>query len=155
MSTINSNLNFDMYNESKENKSNNNIILNYEKDELKNKLYLLEKKYELKESEYITKIQSLTNQLLIIKDTQVQLNNQILLKDKAISEFNSLIKDYQIELLNYKQKLELKNQKIKQLKDILNSSKSNSNTLNTNRTTIEVDLNRELNDKGKVEIKTR
>ena len=159
MSKINNNLNIDFYKENKENKeNNNNIFSNYEEDNLKNKLYYLEKKYELKESECVTKIQSLTNQLLLMKDTHIQLKNQLLLKDKAISEFNTLIKDYQMELLNYKQKIELKNQKIRTLKDKLNSIKLNnnliSNVLNSNRT-IEYDLNRALSDKGKAEIEIK
>ena len=159
MSKINNNLNIDFYKENKENKENNiNIFSNYEEDNLKNKLYYLEKKYELKESECVTKIQSLTNQLLLMKDTHIQLKNQLLLKDKAISEFNTLIKDYQMELLNYKQKIELKNQKIRTLKDKLNSIKLNnnliSNVLNSNRT-IEYDLNRALSDKGKAEIEIK
>ena len=159
MSKTNNNLNIDFYKENKENKENNiNIFSNYEEDNLKNKLYYLEKKYELKESECVTKIQSLTNQLLLMKDTHIQLKNQLLLKDKAISEFNTLIKDYQMELLNYKQKIELKNQKIRTLKDKLNSIKLNnnliSNVLNSNRT-IEYDLNRALSDKGKAEIEIK
>ena len=159
MSKTNNNLNIDFYKENKENKENNiNIFSNYEEDNLKNKLYYLEKKYELKESECVAKIQSLTNQLLLMKDTHIQLKNQLLLKDKAISEFNTLIKDYQMELLNYKQKIELKNQKIRTLKDKLNSIKLNnnliSNVLNSNRT-IEYDLNRALSDKGKAEIEIK
>ena len=159
MSKTNNNLNIDFYKENKENKeNNNNIFSNYEEDNLKNKLYYLEKKYELKESECVAKIQSLTNQLLLMKDTHIQLKNQLLLKDKAISEFNTLIKDYQMELLNYKQKIELKNQKIRTLKDKLNSIKLNnnliSNVLNSNRT-IEYDLNRALSDKGKAEIEIK
>ena len=122
----------------------NDMYMKYEKDNLENTIYLLEKKYEIKESEYIIKIQTLNNQIMLIKDSQIKLKNQLLLKDKIIAEFNNLIKDYQIELLNYKQKLEKKNIKIEELKLKIKSFKLNndllSNALNSNRT-IELDLN--------------
>ena len=147
----------DLFNEAPKYKNINNIE-NYEKDNLENKLYLLEKKYEIKETEYINKIQSLNNQLLIIKESHSQLKNQISLKDKALTEFNSLIKEYQIELLNYKQKLESKNQKIEELKSRINSFKLNNDILSdilVNNKNRETDLSKALTDKIKADLKIK
>ena len=151
------NLLFDLFNEAPEYK-NINDIENYEKDNLENKLYLLEKKYEIKEAEYINKIKSLNSQLLLIKESYSQLKNQISLKDKALTEFNSLIKEYQIELLNYKQKLESKNQKIEELKSRINSFKLNNDILSdvlVNNKNRETNLNKALADNIKADLKIK
>ena len=136
MSLTNINISPEKYNDYKEYK--NNRYYKYEQENLENKLYYLEKKYEIKETEYLSKIQSLNNQLLLNKETQNQLKNQLLIKDKAIEEFNSLIKEYQIQLFNYKQKIESKNKKIEELKTKIKSFKLDNNllsdALNTNRT---------------------
>ena len=147
----------DLYNEAPEYKINNDISI-YEKDNLDNKLYLLEKKYEIKETEYIKKIQSLNNQILLIKESHSQLKKQISLKDKALAEFNSLIKEYQIELLNYKQKLEVKNQKIEELKSKINLFKLNNDILSdvlVNNKNMESDLNKALTDKIRQDLKIK
>ena len=152
-----SNLLSNLFNESPEYKSINNIE-DHEKDNLENKLYLLEKKYELKEIEYINKIQSLNNQLLLIKESYAQLKNQISLKDNALTEFNSLIKEYQIELLNYKQKLESKNQKIEELKSRINSFKLNNDILSdvlVNNKNRETNLNKVLAGNIKADLKIK
>ena len=112
----------------KENNSqlNNNTNLpmaNYEKEKLNNKIYLIQKKFEIKEAEYITKINLLNNQLQLMKQTQLIIKNKLEIKDKAILEFNNIIKDYQIELLKYKQELDIKNNKYIKYKEKLKSIK--------------------------------
>ena len=111
-------------NNKENNQKNYNIsITNYEKD-LNNKIYLLQKQYEIKETEYLNKIQLLNNQLQLMKQTHSILKNKLELKDKAIIEFNNIIKDYQIELLKYKQELDTKTQKNMKYKEKLKIIKS-------------------------------
>ena len=147
----------DLFKEDSEFKNINNISKNA-KDSLDNKFYLLEKNYQMKETEYINKIKSLNNQIILIKESHSQLKNQLTLKDKALTEFNSLIKEYQIELLNYKQKLEVKNQKIEELKSKINSFKLNNDILSDvliSNKNIESDLNKAITDKIKADLKIK
>ena len=104
--------------------NNTNIpMANYEKENLNNKIYLIQKKFEIKEAEYITKINLLNNQLQLMKQTHSIIKNKLEIKDKAILEFNNIIKDYQIELLKYKQELDIKNNKYLKYKEKLKSIK--------------------------------
>ena len=104
--------------------NNTNIpMANYEKENLNNKIYLIQKKFEIKEAEYITKINLLNNQLQLMKQTHSIIKNKLEIKDKAIIEFNNIIKDYQIELLKYKQELDIKNNKYIKYKEKLKSIK--------------------------------
>ena len=151
------NLLLDLYNEAPEFK-NIQKISKYEKDNLDNKLFLLEKKYEIKETEYINKIQNLNNEIILIKESYSLLKNQISSKDKALAEFNSLIKEYQIELLNYKKKLDSKNQRLEELKSKINSYKLNNDILSdvlVNNKNIETDLSKALTDKIKANLKVK
>ena len=110
-------------NNSQLNNNTNIPMANYEKENLNNKIYLIQKKFEIKEAEYITKINLLNNQLQLMKQTQLIIKNKLEIKDKAILEFNNIIKDYQIELLKYKKELDIKNNKYIKYKEKLKSIK--------------------------------
>ena len=115
-----------LHNKENNNQLNNNTNIpmpNYEKENLNNKIYLIQKKFEIKEAEYITKINLLNNQLQLMKQTHSIIKNKLEIKDKAILEFNNIIKDYQIELLKYKQELDIKNNKYLKYKEKLKSIK--------------------------------
>ena len=115
-----------LHNKENNNQLNNNTnipMANYEKENLNNKIYLIQKKFEIKEAEYITKINLLNNQLQLMKQTHSIIKNKLEIKDKAILEFNNIIKDYQIELLKYKQELDIKNNKYLKYKEKLKSIK--------------------------------
>ena len=113
------------------NKENNSEVNNnanipmakYEKENLNNKIYLIQKQFEIQETEYISKINLLTNQLQLMKQTHSIIKNKLEIKDKAIIEFNNIIKDYQIELLKYKKELDIKNNKYIKYKEKLKSLK--------------------------------
>ena len=115
-----------LHNKENNNQLNNNTnipMANYEKENLNNKIYLIQKNFEIKEAEYITKINLLNNQLQLMKQTHSIIKNKLVTKDKAILEFNNIIKDYQIELLKYKQELDIKNNKYLKYKEKLKSIK--------------------------------
>lgn len=115
-----------LHNKENNGQINNNAnipMANYEKENLNNKIYLIQKKFEIKEAEYITKINLLNNQLQLMKQTHSIIKNKLETKDKAILEFNNIIKDYQIELLKYKQELDIKNNKYIKYKEKLKSIK--------------------------------
>ena len=105
--------------------NNKQIISNYQQENLNNKIYLIQKQFEIKELDYLNQIQILNNQINSIKQIQKQLRTELEQKDKAISEFNNIIKDYQLELLKYKEKLEKINFKYLKYKEKLISIKSN------------------------------
>ena len=124
-------------NNSINNKENNNpnnnsnlFMTNYEKENINNKIYLIQKQFEIKQTQYINQIQLLNNQIKIIKENQTLLKNKLELKDKAISEFNDIIKDYQIELLKYKEELDKKTEKYLKYKEKLKLLKSKYTSLN-------------------------
>ena len=115
-----------LHNKENNGQINNNAnipMANYEKENLNNKIYLIQKKFEIKEAEYITKINLLNNQLQLMKQTHSIIKNKLEIKDKAIIEFNNIIKDYQLELLKYKQELDIKNNKYIKYKEKLKSIK--------------------------------
>ena len=109
--------------DNKENSQLNNItnllLTNYDKETLNNKIYLIQKQFEIKETQYLNQIQLLNKQLEITKQTQSLLKNKLEMKEKAITEFNNIIKDYQIELLKYKEELDIKKEKNMKYKEKL------------------------------------
>ena len=138
------------------------IATNFQTQNLKREIELLDEKLRMLNEESQNKISNLTNQLTLEKETELKLRNQIYTKDKAISELNQIIKEYQTELINQKKILSLKEEKLQELMVQFNSIKSNCNTITAalnskeeNEKKNELELRKAINDKMKIESKIK
>ena len=135
----------------------NKIASNFQNENYKRQIELLSEKLSMKESEYTSQINNLISQLNFLKDTEIKLRTSLSERDKAITEFNQLIKEYQTELINLKKLLCEKDQKLSEMSLKFNSIKSNCNTISaalnsreeTNKN-IEHNLTKAINDKNKI-----
>ena len=135
----------------------NKIASNFQTENYKRQIELLSEKLSMKESEYTSQINNLISQLNFLKDTEIKLRTSLSERDKAITEFNKLIKEYQAELINLKKILCEKDQKLSEMSLKFNSIKSNCNTISaalnsreeTNKN-IEHNLTKAINDKNKI-----
>ena len=87
------------------------IVNNFQTQSLKREIEILDEKLRILDQESQKKISNLTNQLAQEKETEIKLRNQLSTKDKAISELNEIIKEYQTELISQKKKYEFKRRK--------------------------------------------
>ena len=78
------------------------IVSNFQTQSLKCEIELLDEKLHILVSESQAKINNLSAQLALEKETEIKLRNQLSTKDKAISELNEVIKDYLSELIIFK-----------------------------------------------------
>ena len=138
------------------------IVTNFQTQNLKREIELLDEKLRMLNEESQNKISNLTSQLTLEKEAEIKLRNQIYTKDKAISELNQIIKEYQTELINQKKSLSLKEEKLQELMVQFNSIKSNCNTITAalnskeeNEKKNELELRRAINDKMKIESKIK
>ena len=138
------------------------IVANFQSQNLKRELELLDEKLRMLDEESQNKINNLTNQLTLEKENEVKLRNQLCTKDKAISELNQIIKDYQTELITQKKNLSLKEEKLQEMMIQFNSIKSNCNTITAalnskeeNEKKNELELRKAINDKMKIESKIK
>ena len=140
----------------------NKIVTNFQTQNLKRELELLDEKLRILDEESQNKINNLTSQLTLEKETEVKLRNQLWTKDKAISELNQIIKEYETELITQKKNLSLKEEKYQEMIVQFNSIKSNFNTITSalnskeeNEKKNELELRKAINDKMKVESKIK
>ena len=140
----------------------NKIVANFQAQNLKREIELLDEKLQMLDKESKNKINNLMNQLSIEKETEIKLRNQLSTKDKAISELNEIIKEYQSELIAQKKNLSLKDEKLQEMMVQFNSIKSNCNTISAalnskeeNQKKNEQELRKALNDKMKIESKIK
>ena len=140
----------------------NKIVANFQAQNLKREIELLDEKLQMLDKESKNKINNLMNQLSIEKETEIKLRNQLSTKDKAISELNEIIKEYQSELITQKKNLSLKDEKLQEMMVQFNSIKSNCNTISAalnskeeNQKKNEQELRKALNDKMKIESKIK
>ena len=138
------------------------IVTNFQTQNFKREIDLLDEKLRMLNEESQNKISNLTSQLTLEKEAEIKLRNQIYTKDKAISELNQIIKEYQTELINQKKSLSLKEEKLQELMVQFNSIKSNCNTITAalnskeeNEKKNELELRRAINDKMKIESKIK
>jgi len=138
------------------------IVTNFQTQNFKREIELLDEKLRMLNEESQNKISNLTSQLTLEKEAEIKLRNQIYTKDKAISELNQIIKEYQTELINQKKSLSLKEEKLQELMVQFNSIKSNCNTITAalnskeeNEKKNELELRRAINDKMKIESKIK
>ena len=140
----------------------NKIVSNFQTQSLKREIELLDEKLRILDKESQNKINNLTNQLAQEKESEIKLRNQLSTKDKAISELNEIIKDYQSELIAQKKSLSLKDEKLQEMMIQFNSIKSNCNTISAalnskeeNQKKNELELRKAINDKIKIESKIK
>ena len=140
----------------------NKIVTNFQTQNLKREIELLDEKLRILDKESQNKINNLTNQLSLEKETEIKLRNQLSTKDKAISELNEIIKEYQSELITQKKNLSLKEEKLQEMMIQFNSIKSNCNTISAalsskeeNQKKNEIELRKAINDKMKIESKIK
>ena len=140
----------------------NKIVSNFQTQSLKREIELLDEKLHILDSETQSKINNLSAQLALEKETEIKLRNQLSTKDKAISELNEVIKDYLSELINLKKCLSLKEEKLQEMMTQFNSIKSNCNTISAalnskeeNQKKNEIELKKAINDKLKIESKIK
>ena len=140
----------------------NKIVSNFQTQSLKREIELLDEKLHLLDSETQAKINNLSAQLALEKETEIKLRNQLSTKDKAISELNEVVKDYLSELINLKKCLSLKEEKLQEMMTQFNSIKSNCNTISAalnskeeNQKKNEIELKKAINDKLKIESKIK
>jgi len=138
------------------------IVTKFQTQNLKREIELLDEKLRMLDEESQNKINNLTSQLTLEKETEVKLRNQICTKDKAISELNQIIKEYQTELINQKKNLSLKEEKLQEMMVQFNSIKSNCTTITAalnskeeNEKKNELELRKAINDKVKIESKIK
>ena len=138
------------------------IVTNFQTQNLKREIELLDEKLHILDKESQSKINNLTNQLAKEKEAEIKLRNQLSIKDKAISELNQIIKDYQSELISQKKNLSLKDEKLQEMMIQFNSIKSNCNTISAalnskeeNQKKNELELRKAINDKIKIESKIK
>ena len=140
----------------------NKIVANFQAQNLKREIELLGEKLQMLDKESKSKINNLMNQLSVEKETEIKLRNQLSTKDKAISELNEIIKEYQSELIAQKKNLSLKDEKLQEMMVQFNSIKSNCNTISAalnskeeSQKKNEQELRKALNDKMKIESKIK
>ena len=140
----------------------NKLVSNFQTQSLKREIELLDEKLHLLDSETQAKINNLSAQLALEKETEIKLRNQLSTKDKAISELNEVVKDYLSELINLKKCLSLKEEKLQEMMTQFNSIKSNCNTISAalnskeeNQKKNEMELKKAINDKLKIESKIK
>ena len=138
------------------------IVTNFQTQSLKREIELLDEKLRLLDQESQNKITNLTNQLAQEKESEIKLRNQLSTKDKAISELNEIIKEYQSELISQKKNLSQKEEKLQEMMIQFNSIKSNCNTISAalnskeeNQKKNELELRKAINDKIKIESKIK
>ena len=138
------------------------IVTNFQTQSLKREIELLDEKLRLLDQESQNKITNLTNQLAQEKESEIKLRNQLSTKDKAISELNEIIKEYQSELISQKKNLSQKEEKLQEMMVQFNSIKSNCNTISAalnskeeNQKKNEMELRKAINDKIKIESKIK
>ena len=138
------------------------IVSNFQTQSLKREIELLDEKLHILDKEYQAKINNLSAQLSLEKETEIKLRNQLSTKDKAISELNEVVKDYLSELINLKKCLSLKEEKLQEMMTQFNSIKSNCNTISAalnskeeNQKKNEMELKKAINDKLKIESKIK
>ena len=138
------------------------IVSNFQTQSLKREIELLDEKLHILDSESQAKINNLSAQLALEKETEIKLRNQLSTKDKAISELNDVIKDYLSELINLKKCLSLKEEKLQEMMTQFNSIKANCNTISAalnskeeNQKKSEIELKKALSDKMKIESKIK
>ncbi len=138
------------------------IVTNFQTQSLKREIELLDEKLRLLDQESQNKINNLTNQLAQEKESEIKLRNQLSTKDKAISELNEIIKEYQSELISQKKNLSQKDEKLQEMMIQFNSIKSNCNTISAalnskeeNQKKNEMELRKAINDKMKIESKIK
>ena len=138
------------------------IVSNFQTQSLKREIELLDEKLHILDKEYQAKINNLSAQLSLEKETEIKLRNQLSTKDKAISELNEVVKDYLSELINLKKCLSLKEEKLQEMMTQFNSIKSNCNTISAalnskeeNQKKNEIELKKAINDKLKIESKIK
>ena len=138
------------------------IVSNFQAQSLKREIELLDEKLHILDTESQAKINNLSAQLALEKETEIKLRNQLSTKDKAISELNDVIKDYLSELINLKKCLSLKEEKLQEMMTQFNSIKANCNTISAalnskeeNQKKSEIELKKALSDKMKIESKIK
>ena len=138
------------------------IVSNFQTASLKREIELLDEKLQIINSESQAKINNLSTQLALEKETEIKLRNQLSTKDKAISELNDVIKDYLSELINLKKALSIKEEKLQEMMTQFNSIKSNCNTISAalnskeeSEKKNEIELKKAINDKMKIESKIK
>ena len=138
------------------------IVTNFQTQSLKREIELLDEKLRLLDQESQNKISNLSNQLAQEKESEIKLRNQLSKKDKAISELNEIIKEYQNELITQKKNLSFKEEKLQEMMTQFNSIKSNCNTISAalnskeeNQKKNELELRKAINDKMKIESKIK
>ena len=138
------------------------IVTNFQTQSLKREIELLDEKLRILDQESQNKISNLTNQLAQGKESEIKLRNQLSTKDKAISELNDIIKEYQSELISQKKILSQKDEKLQEMMVQFNSIKSNCNTISAalnskeeNQKKNEIELRKAINDKIKIESKIK
>ena len=136
------------------------IVSNFQNENYKRQIDLLNEKLSIKEKEYTSQINNLLSQLTTLKDIEIKLRTSLSERDGAVAEFNQLVKDYQAELLNLRKNICEKDQKISDMNIKFNSLKSDNNTisatLDTKEETIknmELNLDKAINDKNKITSK--
>lgn len=109
--------------------TSSNLVTAFQTQNFKRQIDLLEQKLEINEREYQNKILSLTEQNSLLNSTEVKLRTQLSTKDKALYELNSILKEYQTEVINLKKALCLSEEKLATMTNDFNSIKSNCNNI--------------------------
>ena len=144
------------------NSSSFDLVSNFQNQNYKRQIDLLEQKLNMNEREYQNKIEKLQTEVQTLSNLEIKLRNQLSNKDKAIYEFNNIIKDYQNELINVKKTLCLKEEKLSQITNEFNSIKCNCNNITLalssreeSHNKLENDLNQIMKEKNKSEQKIK
>lgn len=103
--------------------------LNFQSQNFRRQLDLLQQKYELSEKENQNKIRTLSQQVEILTSNEIKFRNQLANKDKAVYELNNIIKQYQSEVITLKRNLSLKEEKFSSLSSEFSSAKNNCNKI--------------------------
>ena len=117
--------------------TSSSLITQFQTQNFKRQIDLLQQKLDINEKEYQNKIISLTDQISLLNSTEVKLRNQLSNKDKALYELNNILKEYQTEVINLKKELCLKDEKLISVTNDFNSIKSNCNSISIALTTRE------------------
>ena len=77
--------------------TSSSLITQFQTQNFKRQIDLLQQKLDINEKEYQNKIISLTDQISLLNSTEVKLRNQLSNKDKALYELNNILKEYHHE----------------------------------------------------------
>lgn len=109
--------------------STSNIVTNFQVENFKRQIALLDQKLEIKQKDYEGKIAQLNDQISQLSSSEVKLRNQLSSKDKALYELNNIIKEYQNEVINLKKNLCSSEEELNSMSAEFNAIKSNCNNI--------------------------